>query len=108
MGYIAYKMLSVQEEVPSAIPIQAGRRTAQPHRIAITQPKCGKDTRAGVGHERWIEVSQPAASDHDADHERQRGNEPPGHGMYRVGTGSGKNTLLHRVLGSRGEHPLRG
>ena len=105
---VAHEMLPVQEDMPSAIPVQAGRRTAQPHCIAIAKPKRGEHTRTGVRHERRIEVSQPAATDKDSNYERRRSDKAPRHRMRRVGTGRGKDTLLHMLLGNGNGHALRG
>src|SRR6185369_2400837 len=84
MGHISREMLSVEKNVPSAIPVDAGGRTTQPHRIAIPESKRREDASASIRNQRRIEVPQPAASDNNADHERQRGNETPSHRMRRI------------------------
>ena len=73
MQCVLREVLPVQEDVPSAIPVQTRRRTAQPHCIAIAKTKRGEDTCTGVGHQGRIEVPQPAATDEDSNYKRRRG-----------------------------------
>ena len=61
-----------QEYLPSAKPVEAGGRTAQPHGVAIAETKPGEHRGAGVGNQRGIEVFEAAAADEDADDERQQ------------------------------------
>ena len=57
----------LQKYLPSAKPVETGRRTAQPHRVAIAQTKGREHCGSGIGNQRRIEVLEAPAADHDAD-----------------------------------------
>ena len=55
----------------------------QPHRVAVAEPERGKHARARVGHQRRIEVPQPAAAEVDTGRAGGRGPTEREHGRRR-------------------------
>ena len=53
---MAGNVATLEEHLPSALPIERGRRTMQPHRVSVDDGEGGKERGKGVRDQRGIEV----------------------------------------------------
>src|SRR5262245_13279121 len=62
---IAGQVLRAQKDLPAPLPVERGRWSLQPHRVAVSYAECGEENRKCVTDERSVEMRQVARADYD-------------------------------------------
>src|SRR5215468_9960475 len=65
LRYVSQQVTRSQKDLPATFPVQRGRRTLQPHRVAIGNAESREENGECVSHQRRIKVRQVARTKHD-------------------------------------------
>ena len=79
------KDAALPEQLPAALPIDAGRRFPNPDRIVKDDTPSSEDDREGVDDKRGIEILQIARTEHNGGDENARPQRRPCTGSNCVG-----------------------